>query len=56
MVFKKMGDATVEKILCSCGAELAKGSTKCSKCGKDLINPALQTLSGNLPQDVPPKP
>ena len=43
MAFRKTGDVVVDKILCSCGAEIQKPATKCVKCGKDLVAPVLQT-------------
>jgi hypothetical protein len=33
MVFKKIGDATVEKVMCPCGGEIKNG--KCNKCSKE---------------------
>lgn len=44
MAFSKTADVPVESILCSCGAEVPKKSSKCAKCGRELIPADLRTF------------
>ena len=56
MAFRKTGDVVVDKILCSCGAEIVKPAVTCAKCGKNLVEPALQTPVAPPPSNEPIKP